>query len=103
MNEIKNARIASTMLGIEDHGIMTYFLHLDYDGSGQGAGGYSLGGTRFGPAYLRKIIETVGVDKWESLPGKYIRVEATHNKVLRIGHIIKNVWMDLSEGVGEKP
>ena len=38
--EIRNAVIQSTMLGYEDHGILTCFLHLDYSGAGQGFGGY---------------------------------------------------------------
>lgn len=34
--ETKNARIESTMLGREDHGILTFMLHLSYGGSGHG-------------------------------------------------------------------
>ena len=32
--EIKNAKIESTMLGTEDHGIMTCYLYLDYGDKG---------------------------------------------------------------------
>ena len=42
MEEIKNAIITGTYLGIEDHGILTFWLYLDYGGSGQGFGGYQL-------------------------------------------------------------
>lgn len=40
--ELRNAKIRHTMLGIEDHGIFTFVLDLDYGGSGQGAGMYCL-------------------------------------------------------------
>ena len=40
--EIKNARIRSTMLGREDHGILTFMIDLEYGGGGQGFGGYGL-------------------------------------------------------------
>ena len=33
-----NAKITSTHLGQEDHGIFTAWLQLDYGGSGQGFG-----------------------------------------------------------------
>lgn len=37
-----NAKIKSTMLGFEDHGIMTCFLQLEQASSGQCFGGYRL-------------------------------------------------------------
>ena len=98
--EIKNARIESTMLGIEDHGSMTFFLYLDYGGSGQGMGGYVLDGGHkpSGHAFgaIRKILETLEVDTWEKLPKQLCRVEADDGKVYRIGHTIKNRWFDLA-------
>lgn len=31
---IKNARITSTMLGREDHGIMTFMIHIEFESAG---------------------------------------------------------------------
>ena len=105
--EIENARIKSTQLGIEDHGIFTFFLHLEYDGAGQGFGGYALDewskkaetrvGSGLGIEMIRKILEVVGVDNWEDLPGKYIRVEHDNMGVYQIGHITKNKWFSPKE------
>ena len=74
--------IESTFLGIEDHGILTFIIYLKFEGSGQGAGTYSLDGydktlgKRVGsPAMavvIRSILETVGVDSWEELKGKRV-------------------------------
>ena len=108
--EIKNAKIKDTMLGIEDHGIMTFMLHLDYEGSGQGAGGYSLDtpikkdgqhwqrvGTAGGMNLVMEIMKVVGVSKWEDLKGKYIRAQADQRKVHAIGHFLKDEWLDFGE------
>ena len=101
---IKNAVIKGTMLGIEDHGIMTCFLNLDYGGSGQSFGGYSLDGfnesedkrvgTAWGMEFIRRVLEVLDVDSWEKIKGTHCRVKADHGKVYRIGHIIKDQWFD---------
>lgn len=80
--------IKRTSFGMEDHGIMTAMLHVEWKGGGIGVGGYTLDGPRkddngkhlgrFGSAYgmdhLMRIMETVGVEKWEALPGKQVIV-----------------------------
>lgn len=110
-----NAKIESTMLGLEDHGIMTAYLNLDYGGSGQGFGGYGFcqpikdeagkflcrRGTAYGCEWIRRVLEVVGVEKWEDLPGKYVRVVYDWGKVYRIGNIIKDEWFSPEE-LGEK-
>lgn len=93
-----NAKIESTMLGYEDHGIMTCFLMLKQSGTGQGFGGYRLDAPKnadsaLGSFWISRILKTVGVDKWESLPGKYIRVDGEEfGDIFGIGHITDDVW-----------
>ena len=104
----RNATIRSTMLGVEDHGIMTFMLDLDYGSSGQGAGGYALDGKPRTPSgerrgvegsivLIRKILEIVGVEKWEDLPGKHIRVWQDNSNVYAIGHITKDNCLNFQE------
>ena len=106
--ETKNANITRTMLGIEDHGIMSYSLTLDYGGSGQSFGGYCLDtpvkdddgkflgrkGVAYGADTILKILETLEVSTWEKLPGTKCRVVATHTGVKKIGHLLKDKWFD---------
>lgn len=86
------AKIESTFLGIEDHGIFTFMLNLDFGSSGQSAGTYALDGpsdtweypTRSGygspervgvpssTAILVAVLNACGVDTWEALPGRTI-------------------------------
>ncbi len=110
MTEEKNAKITSTMLGIEDHGILTFMLHLDYGGGGQGAGGYALDasiykngkfvgrqGTAGGMDIILRILELLDVNMWEDLPGTYCRVRATYTSIEAIGHPLKNNWLDFKQ------
>lgn len=111
--EIKNAKIRSTMLGREDHGIMTFMIYISADSFNCGVGGYCL--DEFNSATqtrvfraesmeaISKVLEVVGVDKWEDLPGKYIRFEDNFwgSTVTKIGNIIKDKWFDFEEFFGK--
>jgi hypothetical protein len=102
IDETRNAVITGTMLGVEDHGILTAFVYLDYSGSSQGFGGYAFDcydrerdarkGSAFAAEFIRELLDTVGVDQWEKLRGINVRVRANHNRVEAIGHIIKSKW-----------
>ena len=66
------AKIQSTFLGFEDHGILTGFLHVTYGGSGQGVGGYPIR-ARAG-LYIQRTLKACGVSSWEKLVGRTIYV-----------------------------
>lgn len=105
-DEIINAQIESTMLGYEDHGILTCYLHLKWGARGQGFGGYALDkhngernlksrrlGTAYGCEFIARIMQTVGVEKWEDLKGKFVRIRGqTNSSIASIGHIIEDKW-----------
>jgi hypothetical protein len=109
--EIKNALIESTRLGLEDRGIMTFNLGLDYGGEGQGAGGYVLDTPikdkkgkfikRVGGAHsmslIMEILDVVGVANWEDLKGTHIRVKASHTEVHAIGNLLEDNWLNFEE------
>lgn len=83
-----NARIANTMLGLEGHGIMTWDIRLDWEGSSIGIGGYAIGG-KSGIDSIKEILKTVGVDTWEELGGKYVVLEMKDGRANGIRNIIK--------------
>jgi hypothetical protein len=79
------ATIKSTRLGYEDHGILTTSLDLSWEGAGVGFGGYCLDerrdrkssdytrvGTAYGLDHIIRVMETVGVDRWEKLQGSRV-------------------------------
>lgn len=98
MSEIVNAKITGTMLGVEDHGIFSSYVYLEWDGGGVGFGGYVLGGPS-GIDFIREILEVVGVEKWEDLKGKYVRVDTGGwgRPVTAIGNILKDKWLNPKE------
>ena len=104
--EIKNAIITSATLDTGDRGLLTSWIYLDYGGSGQGFGGFAL----YLPKSYRhhqllshaghwifRVMQIAGVEKWDQLKGKTIRVKACHDKVEAIGHIVKDDWFCPSE------
>lgn len=108
--EVVNARIKKTSLTIEDHDILTFWLHLEWSGGGQGLGGFALDsydrkrecrtGWGDGLIAIRDILETVGVSRWEDLAGKLIRVKHFGWGASRapiIGHIIDDKWFDMKK------
>lgn len=100
MTEIKNAKITATELGIE-HGSLTFMLTLDYGSSGQGAGGYGLGNEespwKYGVRCICAIMRIVGVNSWEELRGKHIRVKSDYSHVYAIGHFLEDKWFHFDE------
>lgn len=110
---ISNARITSTMLGREDHRIMTFMIYIDACDFSCGVGGFCLDEynndikARVFRAEsmeaISEILDVVGVDKWEDLPGKYIRFEndGWGTPITKIGNIINDKWFDMREFFGK--
>ena len=97
--EIVNAKITYTKLGLDDHGFFTFHIGLEGNGWGVTLGSIALSeykeGERVGSAYglnvIMRILEVVGVDHWEDLVGKYVR---TTTALLFI------LWVTLSKMIG---
>lgn len=99
--EIKNAVIESADITTRDRGFLDCWLTLDYGGSGQGFGGWTLYLPKswkhhkvesVAGHHIFRIMEIAGVEKWDQLVGKTIRVKANHSKIHAIGHIVKHDW-----------
>lgn len=115
-SEVKNARIESTLLGTEDHGIMSCFVQLDYgDSTHQGFGGYALDepirdrdgkfvrrvGSANGMEFVMQVLNVLEASSWEKLRGMYCRVRVDvekpsgfGHKIVAIGNITKDKWFE---------
>lgn len=92
----RNAVIATANIWIQDHGLLTATLDLDYgDGGFQAFGGYNLSANFAGP-FIRGILVALGVDDWKQIEGEPVRVKIIDDKVFSIGHIIKDTWFSPS-------
>lgn len=107
--EVKNAKIRKTTLGIEDHGILTCYVHLEGDGWGVGFGGFTLDGpikrgnefshregTAYGMEFINRVLKTLEINSWEKLPGAIVRCksEGWGGRCLAIGHPLKEQWFE---------
>lgn len=112
--KIENAIIESTFLGYEDHGILTFVIGLKGACFSVGFGNVALDqwsekeGRRVAQPKsmdcIAKILEVVGVDRWEDLKGKHVRIAFNDlgSTVTRIGNIIENKWLDLEQAFEEE-
>lgn len=95
------AKIKSTFLGEEDHGIWTGMLNVDFEGSvSTSIGGYCLDapikdkqdkflrreGIAEGMQWIIGVVEAAGVASWEKLPGTtiYVLYEDDHMRCIGI-------------------
>ena len=100
--KIKNAVIKSVTIDDADRGFLNAWLHLDYGGSGQGFGGYTLYLPKsfnhhhllsHAGHFIWRCMEIGGVSKWENLQGKTIRVRIGDNGLIEaVGHIVNEDW-----------
>ena len=113
---IENALITNVDLSMADHGCLTLVMTLEGGGWGVVYGGYCLGkgyldasddffdGSAAGMEYLIRIMDTVGVEKFQDLKGKYVRVadQGWGSSVKIIGNIIKDKWFDAETFFADK-
>ena len=112
--EIRNAKIVNTMLGREDHGIMTFMITVEWSAYVCGIGGYCLDSynretkqrvySAKSMEAISKILDTVGVDTWEELKGKYIRIKdnGLGSTINEIGNLMEEKWFNFKDFFASK-
>lgn len=74
------AKVESTFLGYEDHGIFSLNVNFTYGSSGQGTGHYCVANAEpsdtdaVGIRLVKAIIDACGVNQWEHLRGRTVYV-----------------------------
>lgn len=99
--EIKNALIEAARITTGERGFLDVWVQLDFGGSGQGFGGYVLYLPKsfsnhklqsVAGHHIYRIMEVAGVETWDALKGKSIRVRGNWSMIEAIGHIVKDDW-----------
>ena len=100
--QYKNAVIKSVDITNGDHNCLSVWIFLNYGGSEQGFGGYSLYNISSGfrkdasnktGHFINRVFEIAGVDKWDRLVGKSIRVISNEmDDIIAVGHIVHDDW-----------
>lgn len=104
-NRVRNAIIEGAEITIEDHGLLSAWVYLDYGDSGhQGFGGYALYLPKsfthhklhsVAGHFIWRVMEVAGVTEWSKLKGKTVRVDGGGwgtGRIEGIGHIVKDDW-----------
>lgn len=104
---LENARITNVDLSMANHGVLTLSLTLQGAGWGCVYGGYVLGkgyvgaeefeGSAMGMESIMKIMDVVGVDRFNDMKDQYVRVatKGWGDSVKIIGNIISDKWFDI--------
>jgi len=106
---IENAKITSASLKIE-HGCLSLWLMMEFNGGGQGFGGYALDeplkdingkfirrqGTAYGTEWILRIMNLFEVYDFSKLVGQSCRIEKDSHSgpIKRVGHFLKDKWFD---------
>lgn len=109
MIKIENVQITDVSISMADHGCLTFWITVEGDGWGCNIGGYCIGKgylgakefSEYAPGLeaMMRIMDTVGVERWEDLKGKYIRIkdEGWGSTINCIGNLIKDKWFNLKD------
>ncbi len=106
--KIENAEIELVDLSMADHGCLTNDIVLKGGGWSCVYGGFCIGkgylgcpddffhGSPSGIEYIMRIMDTVGVDRFQNLKGKYVRVatKGWGSSIKIIGNILTDKWFD---------
>ncbi len=107
--EIRNAIIKGARINDAERGLLTAWLDLDYGGTCQGFGGFTLYLPKnyshhsiMSPAghFIWRCMEIADVSSWDKIVGKTIRVKLDKpgfgGSIIAIGHIVKDDWFNPS-------
>jgi len=83
--KIINAKIESTFLGVLDTAGLSCIITFEWGISGCAFICYAM--------YIEKILEIIGAESWESLPGKYTRILINDGRIVAVGNIIEDKWL----------
>lgn len=112
--KIENVKIKNVSLSMEEHGCFTSMLYLDGKGFSVAYGGYCLGkgylgaksfkGSAAGVESIMRIMDVIGVSRFEDLPNCYARVatKGWGESVKIIGNVIKDKWFDYETFFNDK-
>ena len=112
--DIDNALIENVDLSMADHGCLTLAMTLQGHYWSVVYGGYCLGHGYLGAEQfdsspkglesIMRIMDTVGVERFQDLKGKYVRVatKGWGSSVKIIGNIIEDKWFDIETFFSDK-
>ena len=88
---ILNAKIKFSWLGLEENGSLTFQIGFDCENAKTFI-------TSKNPADIEKIkvlLNVLELRSWEELPRKFARIKLNGTRIVAIGNLIENKWLEL--------
>lgn len=111
---IENAKIKDVNLSMADYGCLVLEMQLEGNGWGVIFGGRVLGhgyvgakefeGGPRGIEEIMRIMDVVGVSRFNEMKDKYVRIEVEGwgTSISKIGNIVEDKWFDYTEFYGDE-
>lgn len=91
MEKTYNAKIKYSYLGLDENKSVSVQLGFDYE-----LGTVS---SRFVDLidgyFIKEILDTLELQRWEDLPRKFARIKVENGKVVAVGNLIEEKWVKL--------
>lgn len=115
--EIENCKITNVSLTMADYCSLTFWITVEGASWGCSLGGFKIASGMLGAkpeeftaehgsglVAIMRIMDAVGVSKWEDLKGKYCRVKVNGwgDKISEIGNIINDKWFNVKDFFAEQ-
>ena len=94
-----NGMIEHVMLGTLDYGYMSLVVGISCEGKNQSFGTHDLRYEKYGIDYLAQFLNTIDKSDFCDLVGSPVRVKKNGNKIIAIGHYLKDKWFEPENNV----
>ena len=94
METIQNAKIRYSFLGVDEEG--TLYAQIGFETKG----GYTVDTAKLtflDVNFIKEILDTLEVRSWGDLGRKYAKIKIDDRKVVAIGHIVEDKWVNVRQ------
>lgn len=93
--EIKNAKIKFSFLGVDEEGILTTYLGFDYRDNYDWHTVKTNEIILLDISLIKELLNALEVRSWEELPRKFARVKIENGKVIAVGNLLEDKWVEI--------
>ena len=95
MDTIKNAKIKYSFLGVDESEIPLFYLGFEYKENQEWKTVSTNKIVFMDTSFIKDLLMTLEVRSWEELPRKFARIKVKDNKVVAIGNLLEDKWVEV--------
>ena len=92
---IRNAKIKYSFLGVDDSGTLIAYLGFEYKENNEWQTLKTNEIVLLDPSFIKDVLNVLEVRSWEELPRKFARIRIDGYKVVAVGNLIEEKWMEV--------